>query len=90
MPLLFVVQDVFAIKERGVVAIGKLADPEHARFRIGDPVEVRRTDGGVVKTAIIGVPMGMAAVGMAEVLLRGVSASDVRPGDAVWVGEASL
>jgi len=89
MHLLFVVEAVFAIKERGVIATGKLADPDHARFYIGDPVEVHRHDGSVVHTVITGFPMGMMKVGMAEVLLRGVGKSDVKPGDEVWVSHTS-
>ena len=44
MPLLFIVEDVYEIMQRGPVAIGKLADPENYRFRTGDTVEIRRTE----------------------------------------------
>jgi hypothetical protein len=88
VPLLFIVEDVFAIKERGVLAIGKLANAD-ARFRIDDPVQVRRQDGSVVRTAITGIPMGMMKIGMAEVLLRGLDKSDILPGDEVWLEDAS-
>jgi translation elongation factor EF-Tu-like GTPase len=84
MPLLFVIEDVFAIKDRGVVACGKLADPECARYYVGDTVEIRRRDGSAVQAVISGIPMGMLATGMADVLLRGVSGSDVGAGDQVW------
>ena len=84
MPLLFVIEDVFAIKDRGVVAGGKLADPECARYYVGDAVEIRRRDGSVVQAVISGITMGMLAAGMADVLLRGVSGSDVGAGDQVW------
>ena len=87
MPLLFVVEDVFAIKERGVLAIGKLSDPG-ARFRIGDPVQVRRQDGSVITTSITGIPMGMVKIGQAEVLLRGINKTDILPGDEVWLEDA--
>jgi translation elongation factor EF-Tu-like GTPase len=88
MALLFVVEDVFEIKERGVLAIGKLADPD-ARFRIGDPVQVRGQDGSVIRTEITGIPMGMMKVGRAEVLMRGIKKSDILPGDEVWLEDAS-
>lgn len=79
MPLLFVVEDVFAIKERGVLAIGKFANAD-ARFRIDDSVQVRHQDGSVIRTAITGIPMGMMKIGVAEVLLRGIGKSDILPG----------
>lgn len=88
MSLLFVVEDVFAIKDRGVVVIGKLANAD-TRFQINDPVHVRRQDGSVVRTAISGIPMRMMKVGMAEVLLRGIEKSDISPGDEVWIEDAS-
>jgi hypothetical protein len=84
MRLLFIVEDVSTIKERGVIAIGKLADPERSGFRLGEPVEVRRRDGSVVRTAITRMPMGMLTVGSAEVLLGGISKSDVQTGDEIW------
>ena len=89
MPLLFIVERVLAIKERGALAVGKLADPEHRRFRVGDSVEIHRRDGSVVRTVVSGIPMGMLAVGMVEVLLQGTGDADVQPGDEVWLGEAS-
>jgi translation elongation factor EF-Tu-like GTPase len=89
MPLLFVVEDVFVIKERGVIAAGQLADPDRARYRIGDPVEVRHSDGSVTRAVISGIPLGMHAADKADVLLRGVGGSDVRVGDQVWASEPS-
>lgn len=87
MHRLFVVEDVFEIKQRGIVVVGKLDDPQGARFRIGDAVEIRRRDGTAVKATISGVPMGRTKVGMGEVLLRGpVSKENVSPGDEIWVG----
>src|SRR5687768_15995128 len=85
MTLLFVIEDTFAIKERGVIAVGKLGDAERARYRVGDAVEIRRQDGSVVQSVISGVPMGMLGAGKAEVLLSGLSGSDVGVGDQVWV-----
>jgi translation elongation factor EF-Tu-like GTPase len=85
MPLLFIVERVLAIKERGVLATGKLADPERCRFRIGDPVEIRRQDGSIIRTVVSGIPMGMMAVGMVETVLRDVGDADVQPGDEIWV-----
>ena len=89
MPLLFVIEDTFAIQDRGVSAVGKLADPNCARYRIGDRVEIRRRDGSVVRAVISGISMGMLAAGKAEVLLRGLSGSDIGAGDQVWLGEAA-
>ncbi len=86
MHRLFVVENVFEIKQRGVVVSGKLDDPQGARFHIGDTVEIRRRDGTVVETTISGIPIGLAKVGMGEVLLRGVSKADIGPDDEIWLG----
>jgi translation elongation factor EF-Tu-like GTPase len=87
MPLLFVIEDVFAIKGRGVIAAGKLADADGARFRIGDPVEVRRRDGSVVRTVISGMEYRDPPSATTGVLFPGVSASDLAIGDEIWTGE---
>ena len=71
-----------------MVVIGKLANAD-ARFHINDPVQVRRQDGSVVRTAITGIPFGTMKVGMAEILLRGINKSGIQPGDEVWIDDAS-
>jgi hypothetical protein len=43
MHRLFVVKDVFEIRQRGVVAVGPLDDPDEARYHIGDAVEILRS-----------------------------------------------
>lgn len=89
MPLLFVIEDIFAIKERGVVAVGKLFDPQTAHYRINDLVEIHRRDGSIVHAVISGTPMGRCTAGKAEVLLRGLSGLKIARGDQVWVNTAS-
>jgi hypothetical protein len=85
MRLLLIVTGVFDIKGRGVTVIGRLTDPQHARFYIGDSIEVRRHGSSVVTTSISGIPIGMIKSGMAEMLLKGIIESDVQPGDEVWL-----
>ena len=87
MHLLFLVEDAFEIKRRGVVASGPLDDPD-ARYRIGDSVEIRRENGSVIRTIISGyTTMPLPPRGTAEVLLRDLSRDDVQPGDEVWIGD---
>jgi hypothetical protein len=72
-----------------VTAMGQLANPDRARYLIGDAVEIRRQDGSVVRATISGIPLGMLTAGKAEVLLRGLGGSDVNAGDQVWLSDAS-
>jgi hypothetical protein len=88
MRLLLIVDEVFDIKERGITVIGRLIDPQHARFYIGDSIEVRRHGSSVVTTSIGGIPIGMIKSGRAEILLNGISKSDVQPGDEVWLRDS--
>ena len=82
---LFIVDDVFEIKQRGVIAVGMLDNPQ-ARFRIGDCVEIRRTNGVSVAAEISGIPMGSARAGLGEILLKSpITKEDIGPGDEVWI-----
>jgi hypothetical protein len=84
MHRLFLVVDVFEIKQRGVVACGPLDDPAEARYRIGDVVEIRRSGAVLARTVISGIPMcPLPAEGTAEVLLKAITKADVGPGDEV-------
>jgi translation elongation factor EF-Tu-like GTPase len=86
MHRLFVVEDVFEVKRRGVVAIGPLDDPDKGRYEIGDTVEIRRAGAVVARTVISGITMRpVPPKGTAEVLLRAISKAEVGPGDEVWL-----
>jgi translation elongation factor EF-Tu-like GTPase len=87
MPLLFVVEDVFFIRSRGMVVAGR--PDEAARYRMHQPVEIRRRDGSVVRTAISGIEHLNPPSAMAGVLFRELTPSDVSVGDEVWTGEAT-
>jgi hypothetical protein len=50
--LLFIVQHVVTIKGRGVALIPGIVPEEGEAFRVGDPLELRRPDGSVIKTRI--------------------------------------
>jgi hypothetical protein len=86
MPLLFVVEDVFAVRGRGVIVAGRLADG--VRFRMGEPAEIRRRDGSVVRTVISGIGYCDPPSAMTDVLFPGLSGSDLAVGDEIWTGEA--
>jgi translation elongation factor EF-Tu-like GTPase len=82
---LFVVEDVFKIKSRGVAPMGKLDAESPKHWRIEERVEIRRQGVCVSKSAINGIPMGLLRTDYCEVLLRGLVEGDVQPGDEVWV-----
>jgi translation elongation factor EF-Tu-like GTPase len=82
---LFVVEDVFDIKQRGLIIVGRLDDPKNARFRVGEVVEIRRKGRETVETVISGITIGGAPTGLGEVLLRAITKADVGPGDEVWL-----
>jgi hypothetical protein len=85
MNRLFVIEDVFPIKEREVVVVGPYDDPDNARFVIGDEVEIRRLDGTTRRAVISGLPMRPMKINYAEVLLRyPITKEDVGPGDEIW------
>jgi hypothetical protein len=86
MKRLFVIDNVLAIKDRGVVVSGPYDDPANARFFIGDEVEIRRLDGSTRRAIISGIQMGPMIIGIAAVLLRSpISKEDVGPGDEIWI-----
>ena len=89
MKLLFVIEHVFSIKDRGVLVTGEPPDSRDARYRMGDSVHIRCHSGSAVQAAITGIPFGDAA-GKAGVLLGGLSElAEVRAGDEVWVDDSS-
>lgn len=53
--LLFTVENRFAIRNRGVVVVPGIVVQGDERFRVDDPLELRKPDGVVVFTRIAGL-----------------------------------
>jgi hypothetical protein len=85
MVLLCVIEHTFAIKDRGVVAIGNRTNSDLVRYRVGDPVQIRRQDGSVVASEISGIPIQTLREGEIDLLFGGLSGSDIGMGDEVWI-----
>lgn len=83
---LFVVEDTFAIKGRGLVLVPGITPHEDEIFRVGDPLRLIRPDGSELRTAIGGLEMFTKPVLQAAipVLLRGVTKEEVPVGSEVW------
>lgn len=85
MQRLFAIEDLFEIKERGVVVYGKVDDPDKKRYWIGDPVEIRRQGAVVVRTVIAGVAVMLGNSDFADLLLRDIEKVTIQSGDEVWL-----
>jgi len=81
-----VVEDVFAIKRRGCVVIGKVLD---GTFRVGDRVQIVWHDERCVESAISGIEKSRTTIDIAQtddyvgLLLQGIGNNDVHRGDVV-------
>jgi hypothetical protein len=87
---LFVVEDTFFIKGRGLVPVPGIVPIEEERFRVGDPLLLKRPDGTSISTTIGGLerlcPNPRHDV---VIMLKGFSKEDVPVGTEVWsVSEA--
>lgn len=84
---LFTVEDSFTIEHRGVVILPGLALEGSDVFRVGDPLELCRPDGSLVRTHIAGLPMFSRPPSLTHVpvLLSGeLKQEDVPVGTDVW------
>jgi hypothetical protein len=99
---LFVVEDAFTIKGRGIILLPGVRIDEHGPFareevifKIGDKVELRRPDGSVLTTEIVGSDFLSAARlqgnspeqprHVAIRLALSLERTDVPPGTEVWI-----
>jgi hypothetical protein len=82
---LFIVEDTFAIKGRGLVLAPGIVPVGEERFRVGDPLLLKRPDGSTVDVSIGGVellcPNPRHNV---VIMLKGLSKEDVPVGTEVW------
>ncbi len=85
-PFSMMVEDVFAIKGRGVVATGKITS---GVIKTGDPLSIRRADGSTVECTCAGVEMFRSVLNEARagdnvgILLKGVEKEDVCAEDVI-------
>ena len=79
----FTVADTFTIRGRGVVLLPGLLPIEDERFRIGDVLLLKRTDGTEKRVTISGLDL-FSGTPEVPVLLDGLEKSDVPVGTEVW------
>jgi hypothetical protein len=89
---LFVVEDRLVLKGRGVVPLPGLVPQGEERFRVGDPIELRRPDGSRLRWTIGGLESGSTpprppGTGV-PILLRDLDRDDVPLGTEVWSVDA--
>ena len=84
---LFTVEDTFVIRQRGVVVVPGIAPLGEEKFRIGDPLELRRPDGTRRQTAIAGLEMfhrPEPSAAFPLLLPQDITKEDVPIGTEVW------
>ena len=80
------VDDVFALSANGCVVIGKISN---GYFSVGDSVEIIHKDGSITSSSVGGIEIFMKkydwvqAGDNADIMLRDVNKSNVRPGDVI-------
>lgn len=80
---MFNVADTFTIRGRGVVLQPGLNPINDERFRMGDPLLLKRPDGTELGTWISGIEL-FSGTPEVPVLLSGLSKEDVPLGTEVW------
>jgi len=79
------VEDTFSIAGRGLVFVPGIVPIGDERFRVGDPLLLRRPDGTCLETVISGLalccPNPRHEV---DVLLKGLTKHDVPIGTEIW------
>ena len=82
---LFVVQDVFEIRGRGVVMLPGIVVQEGELFRHGDPIHLKRPDGSVVESQIGSLVLVTPNPGHEVVILiKELTKADIPIGTEVW------
>ena len=84
--LLFVVDDHFDIRERGLILAPGIEPIGDERFTVGSPLLLKRPDGSSIETTIGGLEMLLTPKPTTQVpiLLKGLGKSDVPIGTEVW------
>ncbi len=90
---LFVVEDAFFIKGRGLVPVPGIVPVDDERYRVGDPILLKRPDGSCLEWTIGGIEMidctPPRQTDDAIILLRGLNKEDVPVGSEVWSVDAA-
>ncbi len=88
---LFVVEDTFFIKGRGLVLVPGIISQGEERFRTGDPILLKRPDGILQEARIGGLESFMTPTPREDtiILLKGCDKVDVPIGTEVWSVDAS-
>ncbi len=83
---LFTVEDTFLIEGRGLVPVPGIAPQGDERFRVGDPIKLKRPDGSEMVRRIAGLELLCPRPRPDDVviLLKGLGKDDVPVGTEVW------
>jgi hypothetical protein len=86
---LFTVEDTFLIQGRGLVLVPGIVPQGDERFRVGDPVLLKRPDGSTLTWKIGGLEIisGARRSGDVPILLVGLDKKDLPIGTEVWSGD---
>jgi hypothetical protein len=87
---LFIVEDTFVIKGRGLVPVPGIVPQGDERFRVGDSILLKRPDGSSLPWQIGGLELicGGPPRDDVVVLLKGLGKEDVPVGTEVWSVDA--
>jgi hypothetical protein len=90
---LFIVEDSFFIPGRGLVPVPGIQRRGEERFRVGDPLLLKRPDGSCLEWKIGGIEMISCSPPRPKdevvILLRGLTKDDVPIQTQVWSVESS-
>jgi hypothetical protein len=80
------VEDTFLIKGRGLLPVPGIAPQGEERFRIGDPILLKRPDGSSLSCQIGGLELICGGLPREDVviLLKGLDKEDVPVGTEIW------
>ena len=82
---LFVVDDTFEIKGRGLILAAGISPEGEERFRVGDLIRLQRPDGSAAVVRIDGLEILSPNLrNIFPILLTSVSKNDVPIGTEVW------
>jgi hypothetical protein len=85
---LFIVEDTFSIKGRGLVPVPGILPVGEERFRIGDPILLKRPDGSFLEWKIGGIEMILCSPPKPRhdvvILLKDLGKDDLPIGSEVW------
>jgi hypothetical protein len=86
---LFIVEDTFFIKTRGLITVPGIIPQGDERFDAGDPILIKRPDGPHLQSTIGGIETFWGCVPVKPrtqvvILLKGLGKEDVPIGSEIW------